>query len=391
MTPTLGVIILGNEYQALGLLRQLRRCGIPCVMVDQDMWGPALFSRYRCPFYHSPAYTNENFWPWLVDLAHNQGYQGWVLIATDDEQVRQISEHYDEAIVVFHYAGIPWDKYRQIYDKRLSCILTARLGIATPISFIPVERDQIPENMPFPAIIKPAIKRTFSRYSHKKAIRVDSLAQLRNTLHEDLAKVPIDELLYQEIIPGDGRYQWSYAGFFVHGAPVAAFTACRRRQHPPDFGRASTYVTATYDPNVEIESRKILTALDYTGLAEVEWKRDPRDGQLKFLEVNARCWGWHSLASTVVGNLPKMLYDYLLGGTRSFMDKIDPVYGSKWIKWITDVPVAVDLLRHGDMSIVDYCNSLRGRIVSCEWELTDPFPLFFQIALLPYLIIKRGY
>jgi predicted ATP-grasp superfamily ATP-dependent carboligase len=388
MISTTGVIILGNEYQALGLLRQLSTSGIACVLVDQDAWGPALFSRYRCPFYRSPAYSSQRFWPWLVELARRHGYLGWVLIACDDEQVRQIAEHYDEAMSLFRYAGLPWEVYCHLYDKRLTCIWAERLGINAPFTYIPARKDESLGDLLFPAIVKPAIKRKFNRYSKKKAIRVDSPTHLYDVINGDLAMVPIEELLYQELIPGDGRYQWSYAGFFVHGEPIAAFTACRRRQHPPDFGRASTYVVATHDADVERESRKVLAALDYTGLAEVEWKRDPRDGKLKFLEINARCWGWHSLASRVVGNLPKMLYDYLLSGTVGY---VDPIYGSRWIKWITDVPVAVDLLHRGELNWRDYVRSLRGNLVCCDWDPADPLPFFFQIALLPSLIIKRGY
>ena len=82
--------------------------------------------------------------------------------------------------------------------------------------------------------------------------------------------------------------------------------------------------------------------MKYTGLAEVEWKRDPRNNQLKFLEVNARSWGWHSISSAVVGNLPKMYYDFLTTGKYNI---VQPKYGVRWVKWITDVPVVFDLMK----------------------------------------------
>ena len=108
---------------------------------------------------------------------------------------------------------------------------------------------------------------------------VNSELQLEALLTGQFSALDIHEILYQEIIPGGGAQQWSYAGLFVQGNPVAAFTACRLRQHPPDFGRASTYVVAEYNSEVEEESRKIMAVLQYTGLGEVEWKRDPRDGK----------------------------------------------------------------------------------------------------------------
>lgn len=389
MSKPTGVIILGSEYQALGLLRQLRAEGVACALVDQDGCGVARFSRFRCPFHQSPRYDSEEFWPWLVDLARKENYLGRALITTDDEQVRQIALHFEEAQRLFRYAGLAWEDYQWLYDKRTSYQWCQRHQIPTPTSFLPQRRDDVPgSDLPFPFILKPAFKRNYSKHCKAKAIRVESAAELKAVLDGPLREVPVEELLYQELVPGDGRSQWSYAGLFAEGQPLAAYTACRRRQHPPDFGRASTYVIAEHDPEVERESRRVLEALRYTGLAEVEWKRDPRNGKLKFLEVNARCWGWHSLSARVVGNLPKMLLDFLGGQP---IASVTPQYGWRWVKHVTDLPVVMDLWRRRELKVSDYLRSLRGQVICCEWGQGDPWPFFLQFLLVPYLMVKRGY
>ena len=38
-----------------------------------------------------------------------------------------------------------------------------------------------------------------------------------------------------------------------------------------------------------------LRELGFHGIAQVEWKRDPRDGRQKLIEVNPRLWQWHGL------------------------------------------------------------------------------------------------
>ena len=389
MKTKVGAVILGNEYQALGLLRELKKNSIQCVLIDQDKYGLALFSRYRNEFYLSPPYTGNEFWPWLKELAKKNNYTGWIIIPTDDEQVRQLAENYDEVIKIFNYQGLCWDKYQTIYNKRLAHPWADKLKIHNPKTFIPNSREEIKDHgLSFPFIVKPAVKREFKHHSNKKAIPVETQNELENLVNQTLKDVPIEDLLLQEIIPGGGEQQWSYAGFFVNGEPVAAFTACRLRQHPPDYGRASTYVIASYDKEVEESSKKIISELKYTGLAEVEWKRDPRNNQLKFLEVNARSWGWHSISSSVVGNLPKMYYDFLITGEYNV---VQPKYGVRWVKWITDVPVVFDLIKQGKLKIGDYLKSINHNIVSCEWDIKDPLPLFLQVFLLPYLIKKRGY
>ena len=52
--------------------------------------------------------------------------------------------------------------------------------------------------------------------------------------------------------------------------------ARRSRQHPPEFGRASTYVETVDLPELEEPPLRFLRAIGYYGLVEVEYKRDPR-------------------------------------------------------------------------------------------------------------------
>jgi hypothetical protein len=62
------------------------------------------------------------------------------------------------------------------------------------------------------------------------------------------------------------------------GQAVASMTVRRRRQHPPDFGRASTYVETVDLPVLAPLSERFLREIDYYGLVELEYKLDCRDG-----------------------------------------------------------------------------------------------------------------
>ena len=53
----------------------------------------------------------------------------------------------------------------------------------------------------------------------------------------------------QEIIPGDGKEQYSVAAYCKDGTMLASMTARRTRQYPIDFGRGSTFVEAIEVPN----------------------------------------------------------------------------------------------------------------------------------------------
>ena len=48
--------------------------------------------------------------------------------------------------------------------------------------------------------------------------------------------------MVQELIPGGGAQQFAYCAFFREGEAIGKMIAQRWRQHPLQFGRASTYV-----------------------------------------------------------------------------------------------------------------------------------------------------
>jgi D-aspartate ligase len=66
-------------------------------------------------------------------------------------------------------------------------------------------------------------------------------------------------------------------------------------------------------PIIEELSQRFLKAIDYYGLVEVEFKLDPRDGEYKLLDVNARSWGFHSLGSAAGVDFSYMLYADQIG------------------------------------------------------------------------------
>jgi len=80
-----------------------------------------------------------------------------------------------------------------------------------------------------------------------------------------------------------------------------------------DFGRASTFVETVDDPAASTTAIRLIEALRYTGIAEVEFKRDRRDGKLKLLDINPRVWGWHSLCGFAGVDYPYLLWLMTIG------------------------------------------------------------------------------
>jgi len=164
--------------------------------------------------------------------------------------------------------------------------------------------------------------------------------------------------------------------------------AQRRRQHPPDFGRASTFVETIDLPLLEALSERFLKAINYYGLVELEYKLDPRDGKYKLLDVNARTWGYHSLGQRAGVDFPYLLFaDQLSEPVEVCRAKA----GFRWLRLVTDLPTGVVEIIHGNLEWKAYLHSLKNVHIESVFSRDDPLPGFVELALIPYLVIKRGF
>jgi predicted ATP-grasp superfamily ATP-dependent carboligase len=194
-------------------------------------------------------------------------------------------------------------------------------------------------------------------------------------------------IIIQELVPGGGETQFSYAALCIDGRPLASITARRTRQYPMDFGRASTYVETIEQPEVEEPARRLLAAMRYTGLIEVEFKRDPRDGCYKLLDVNPRVWGWHTLGRRAGVDFPYLLWQLIHGEPAP---EACARVGVRWVRMATDVPAVASEMRQGRLSPRAYLGSLRGPLEFAIFSKDDPLPALFDVPLLTALLWKRG-
>ena len=112
----------------------------------------------------------------------------------------------------------------------------------------------------------------------------------------------------EELIPGGGEAQFSFALLCAHGRVLAWTVARRTRQYPVNFGAGSTLVETVDNPAIEQPARRLLAAISYSGLVELEFKVDPRTGQAKLLDINARTWLWHMVARRAGVDFPYLTW-----------------------------------------------------------------------------------
>jgi predicted ATP-grasp superfamily ATP-dependent carboligase len=384
-----GAIVIGGDYQGLGIVRSLGRRGIPVCVID-DEYSIARHSRYTNFAAQFPDLRHaDKTVAALMELEHRLNLRGWVLFPTRDELVAALSTHRSILSELYRVPTAVWETVRWAWDKRNTYQLAKKLGIPIPETWFPETLEDLDQiDAAFPLVLKPAIKEHFFYSTKVKAWRANSRTELRELFQKGVETAGPGEILIQDMIPGDGRYHFGYCACFKEGKALGSMVVCRRRQHPRDFGRASTYVQTIDLPVLETLSDSFLKAINYYGLVEVEFKLDPRDGQFKLLDVNARTWGYHALGFIAGVDFPYLLYKDQLGAT---VKPCRAKPGYSWIRLLTDFPTVAIELTQGRLSIRDYVNSLWGIGTEAVFSREDPIPGFVECVLIPYLASKRGF
>ena len=131
----------------------------------------------------------------------------------------------------------------------------------------------------------------------------------------------------------------------------------------------------------------LLKELNYTGVCEVEFLRDPRTQEYKLIEINARTWLWVGLAVACGVNYPVMIYNYLNGNQVDFPSTYQ--VGLQWMNRLTDLVNAMKSIVTGRLAPWRYLKSLKGRKINAIYDPDDRKPAIMFVILLPYLVLKR--
>lgn len=383
----IGALVVGGDHPGLGVARSLGRRGIP-VFIMEDQLSVSRYSRYVTREIQVHDIRNERATvDAVLKVGHQFGLEGWVLFPTRDEHVAAFSRYRKELSEFFRVPTPEWETTKWAWDKKNSYELAQKLGIPTPQTWNLSRSDELRTLYShLPLAIKPSIKEHFFYATQAKAWRANTPEQLHRLYEKAASQIRTEEILIQEIIPGDGYEQYSYCAFRQSGQVHSSLVARRLRQHPREFGRAATYVETAEMPIVEELSERFLTSIDYYGLVEIEFKHDVRDGRYKLLDVNARAWGFHSIGLEAGVDFPYLLFADQIGLT---VERNRGQAGVGWLRLITDIPTAFSQLMGGHLSAHSYIESLKNTRVESVFCKEDPLPSVSEIVLLPYLAMKK--
>jgi len=235
-------------------------------------------------------------------------------------------------------------QFRRASDKGAVLALAAEVGLDVPkqclvppgvrsAPAIPVEE--------FPVVVKPSRSVSGPTGRRKKANvdYADSPMQLQRVIARLAGDT--DALLVQRRIQGPGL------GVFLlrwQGEVVASFAHRRIREKPPSGGVSVCCQSILLPADLFAQSVKLLDALDWNGLAMVEYKQEAATGRNYLMEINPRPWGSLQLAIDAGVDFPWYLVQRALGLP------VPPVHSwrvgirSRW--WLGELDHLITRLRH---------------------------------------------
>jgi predicted ATP-grasp superfamily ATP-dependent carboligase len=317
-----------------------------------------------------------------LELAARHNLDGWVLFPTGDESAALLAKFHPELSRRYRVSTPTWEVLRWAYDKRLTYQLAEQVQVDHPLTLYPAsETDVETAACSFPAILKPAAHVTVNRFTAEKAWPVRNREELLTRYREARKHVPPELILVQELIPGGGEFQFSFAALCRDGRPIASLTARRTRQYPIDFGYSSSFVETGDVPEIGAASLRVLAAIRYTGVVEIEYKLDARNGRYKILDINPRLWTWSAVGERAGIDFPYLLWRMMMN---------EPVTertgraGVRWMRVSTDLPAAIQEMLRGRLSLAAYLRSFRAPLQFALMAADDPLPGLMDLPLFTY-------
>lgn len=320
-------IVMGLSPTGLYAVRELARAGIPIVGVaGQRQVGQS------SKFLQDTIVIDDH--SMLLDEMCNRfaSVQAKpVLIPTSDEYIEFIAQNNARLATVFQFQKSYADGIAaKVLEKETFYELCDKHGVVYPklVSVATADILSCADQVEFPCMIKPSL---IHEIKHKMAGEKGWVVRDAQEFPSIAKNIPPEagQLLVQEIVPGPESEITLYCGYLDESGGVhQPFTSRKLRQYPPGFGSASL-VQSNPEPDSQEIAERLLKAIGYCGIAAAEFKRDPRTGQLKIIEINARPSLWFS-ASTAADKSVVLAAYHDLADTGETVDDTPQRQGVRW-------------------------------------------------------------
>jgi len=374
------VILMGGaDGNALSVARSLGRRGIPVYGLSD---APDLHSRYLRHLEVRAGLPHQEAWLRYLRGPESKALRGAVLLSCCDAGIELLVEHREELEGSYILDISNAEAQLCLLGKLSTYQKAVEAEVPTP-RFWPAENGgQVREHRDdyvYPLIVKPLLSHKFQEVFNYKFFRATDYRELLDA-YERTARHGLEVTLVEEI-PGPDDLLCSYYTYLdAEGSALFDFTKRIIRRFPENRGPACYHVT-DWIPEARDLGLRMFRHVGLQGLANVEFKRDPRDGRLKIIECNARFTAGNALLAASGYDLARFVYGRLVGAPCDELKGRPYATGLHYWFPDQDFRAFLALRRQGRLSLPEWLGSVAHPQVVPYLRWDDPVPSFVSLYL----------
>jgi predicted ATP-grasp superfamily ATP-dependent carboligase len=372
-------ILLGaNVVTAISVIRSLGRKGVPVHLLCYEGATPS-YSKHARRIPLDPALPQQEAWRRYLLGPETEGLRGAVLLACNDDGIELLLDHRDELGERYLLDLSEPAAQRAMLDKLATYRAAQEAGVATPRFWPAAGEDEVrahASEYEYPLMVKPLYAHRFKQAMDGKYLIVHDLEELLaavRRVHEQGV-----EVLLLEVIPGPDDLLRSYFTYLdERGEPLFHFTKRVIRRYPEHEGFGCYHIT-DWDPDVRDAALRLVRHVGLKGVANVEFKRDPRDGRLKLMECNARFVASNGLVVASGYDLGLLVYSRLVGLPPPPLPDSYPSGLRLWSPF-NDARAFLALRRQGRLSLAGWLRDVAHPQLLPYADCDDPLPSLVRL------------
>lgn len=379
------VVLLRCGLGSLAVMRSLGSLGIKVIGVTEDADSITIRSKYcyRSYDFDFSSFESDKLEKLLHEIAAQFDTKP-ILLATSDETGIFVAEAYERLAADYLIAQNSGPIVEQLANKMSMFDLAIANDVPVPMTVLPAsvqEVRQYAKMFKFPVMLKGAMGNRLYEQSGMKMVAASSEEEMIER-YRQLEDAEEPNVMIQELIPGPDDEVYIFNGFFdADSNCTAGFTGKKVRQYPIHTGCASMGECRTYPEVAELTIR-FMQNIGYKGILDIGYRKDPRDGKYKVLDINPRV-GQAFRIFVDENGLDVVRAMYMTLTNQPIAQAVVPREGRRWIIEDMDFISALDNRREGLLTCWQWLKSMRGVEEGMYFSLRDPVP--FLLALKKFL------
>ncbi|HTO89804.1 MAG TPA: hypothetical protein VMJ70_01615 [Candidatus Sulfotelmatobacter sp.] len=360
------VLVTDGEFKhTLGIARALALRGHEVHLLARSGRAPAAHSRAVAECHLGPSPGDPAYDDWLMGIL--SALAPVSLLPVGSATMAAAHRLRGRFPAGANVALPPPASFEAANEKARAALMARAIGVATPDErLVGSEAEALAalRALGLPLVLKSAREegRKVLRYVRAESELAEAFATLRTLTG--------GALLAQRYIEGDG---FGFSALYWNGRRMRHCMHRRLREWPPSGGTSACAESLPEAPELERAGTALLDALQWHGVAMVEFKGALAPGELSLMEVNAKFWGSHDLALAAGVDFPGDLVALLEG------QRLGPQAPVKRVRF--SWPLGGDLW-HGLFRPADLPRVLWDAIspaVAHNYRLDDPLPHVFEL------------